>query len=473
LRNSLGNSFNIPAVKALQFVGLERFTEMAKRAGLQFPLGDPIERQAGLPTALGAVEVRLFDMVGAYAMLANNGRRVDPYAIVYIEDSKGNEIYRADTSPEGVQVVRPEYAYLMTHILSDPEARAYEFGYGPPLELSSGRPAAVKTGTTNENRDVWTIGYTPQRVVGVWVGNTDNRPMYGVIGYTGAAPIWNQVMEAAHQDQPIEQFIPPPGIIQAEVCNDSGAQPSPACAGNTHVDVFASSAPPPPPEQDSYRQLEVDGYTGKLVNEYCRDDVEVRNFLNISDPAAYNWINNTAEGAAWAQSRGLEVPVMPPPTEYCSPNETRPYVVLSYPAEGMTVQGVIPLQGAITMDNFSRYEVRYGVSHDPEAFSQPVIVDTNQRPTGESMLGEFDTRTVENGPYTLRLVAIDNFGRDVVREVHITINNPEPTPEPVPTATTAPPLPGFDQGATPVPGGNLVPTAAPTLTPTWTLTPTP
>jgi len=484
-REALGNSLNVPAVKVLQQAGLLRFTEMATRFGIRFPLGNPVERNAGLPTALGAVEVRLFDMVNAYATLANNGRRVDPYSILFIEDSKGNEIYRADTSPRGDQIVQPELAYLITSILSDNEARAAEFGRGWPLEMQGGRIAAVKTGTTDDSRDIWTLGYTPQLAVGVWVGNTDNRPMYGITGYGGAAPIWNTVMETAHQGLPIEQFNPPGNLMQMEVCADSGAQPSAACAGRTRWEIFASSAPPPGPNQDAFRTVEVDSYTGKLVNDYCRDEVETRSFLAIDDPTAYNWINNTGEGNAWAQARGLQLPVMPPPTEFCDPNQPRPVVVLNFPGENMTVEGVLPLRGAITMPDFNRYEVRLGTGHNATAFDNPIIVEQVQWPQGESVLGQFDTRNYPNGPYTIRLVVIDGYGRDVVRTVNITINNPQPTPEPTafPTATPAPTLtlpgpPPEQMGidAAPTADPNLLfatPTLAPTLTPTWTLTPTP
>lgn len=480
VRYALGNSLNIPAVKVLERTGIERFTALAKRVGLTFPLGDPVERQAGLPTALGAVEVRPFDMVSAFAMLANNGRRVEPYSILYIEDSDGNEIYRANTSPQGLQVVSPEYAYLITNILSDNEARAAEFGRGQPMELSGGRPAAIKTGTSGSDYvyDMWAIGYTPQYVTGVWVGNTDDSPVSGsVSGYYTAAPIWNRVMEAAHQGQPIQQFTEPPGIVRVEVCADSGTQPSAACAGRTRTEIFAQNALPPAADRDIFRELRVDGYTGKIANQYCQDDVETRIFVAISDPGAYDWINNGG-GASWATSRGLELPVQPPPTEECSPNDPRPFVVLSSPAENQTVQGTIQLRGAVTMPDFNRYEIRYGVSHQPQAFSQPVIVETQQRPEGESVLGEFDTRQLENGQYTLRLVAIDAFGRDVIRDVHIIVDNPQPTATPEPTLA---PTPTLDPNAfaTPLPEGFVpqevfpTPTLEPTLTPTWTLTPTP
>ena len=477
LRASLANSLNVPAVKALNDIGLLRFTEVATNMGLQFPLGNPVERSAGLPTALGAVEVRLFDMVRAYATFANRGVEVTPYSIVRIEDSKGNLVFESKPNEEAQQIAPPEYAYLITSILSDNEARAPEFGRGWPLELQNGRIAAVKTGTTDDSRDIWTIGYTPQLAVGVWVGNSDNRPMYGISGYGGAAPIWNEVMESAHAGLAVQQFEQPPNLVQVEVCNDSGTQPSQFCAGRTHWDIFAASAPPPSPDQDIFRKLQVDGYTNRLVNDSCRDDVEERTFLAIDDPTAYDWINNTGEGNAWAANRGIDVPVMPPPTESCDPNQPRPTVVISFPPDNMTgVEGTLPIRGQISMPDFNRYEVRYGVSHDPQAFSQPLAVETVQQPNADSPLAQIDTRQFENGPYTIRLTAIDNFGRSVTRDVRITVNNPAPTAQPtsMPTPTLAPsPTPGA-AGATPQPG-NIVPqpTLAPTLTPTWTLTPTP
>ncbi len=459
VRQALAQSLNIPAVKALQFVGLLRFTELATRMGIEFPGGNPVETDAGLPTALGAVDVQLFDLTAAYATLANSGRKVEPYSIVFIEDSKGNSIYQAEPNTNPEQIVPPEFAYLVTNILSDREARAAEFGYGWPMELAGGRAAAVKTGTSNDSRDVWTIGYTPQLTVGVWVGTTDNDPMYNptgyptyyLTGYYGAAPVWNEVMEAALANVPPEPFAQPPNIIQVAVCEDSGTVPSPACEGRTHVEIFASSAPPPPADQDIFRVLEVDGYTGKLVNDTCRDDVETRVYLVVDDPSAYEWINSTEEGRTWAEQRGIEVPVSPPPTEYCDPNEPRPYVVVSYPTAGMNVQGVLEVRGTVIMPNFHHYEIRYGIGQEPDVFSDPLITETSGKPEANSLLGLFDTQTLQNGPYTLRLVVYDNQGRSVKRDVPIIVNNPQsPTSAPIMT-------PAF--------GGMLTPTLAPTLTP--------
>ncbi len=464
VRHALGNSINIPAVKAMNFTGVERFMDMANRFGLEFPLGDPIALNAGLTTALGAVEVRLFDMTSAYATLASNGRRVDPYAILYIQDSKGNEIYHADTAPEGLQVISPEYAYLMTDILSDSDARAFEFGYGWPLDMTDGRPAAVKTGTTNDSRDIWTIGYTPDYAVGVWVGNSDNRPMYGAIGYSGAAPIWNDVMTTAHQGVTVKQFGRPANISEKQVCDDSGAEPSEGCDGRVHTDIFANTAPPPTSDKDIFRALQIDEFTGKLANQSCADDVKTVNFVVIDDPTAVTWINTTSDGNAWATQRNIQTPITQPPTDYCDPSQPRPYVVISNPVQDATVQGVLTMFGTVNVPNFHHYEIRYGVTFTPTTFSDPLVVQTTQWTQPDSPLGQFDTRALQNGQYTLRLIAYDTQGHSVTRDIRINVVNAQATPVPsIPTA--APTLTPAVPDAFPTPA---VVTPAPGLAPTWT-----
>ncbi|MBI4769196.1 MAG: hypothetical protein HY784_01980 [Chloroflexi bacterium] len=146
----------------------------------------------GLSLTLGGGEVSPLELTAAYAAFANGGLRVPPVAILRISDYKGREVLKY-TPPPGAPVVRPEHAYLISNILSDNNARQPSFGQNNPLNLTF--PAAAKTGTTNDFRDNWTVGYTPVLAVGVWVGNADNSPMAeGVSGLTGAAPIWAAFM---------------------------------------------------------------------------------------------------------------------------------------------------------------------------------------------------------------------------------------------------------------------------------------
>ncbi|MCD4687315.1 MAG: penicillin-binding protein, partial [Anaerolineae bacterium] len=445
VRAALGNSLNIPAVKTLEFTGIFRFTELMVRAGVVFPGGNPVEVGAGLPVALGAQDVQLFELTAAYAMLANEGRKVDPYSIIMIEDGDQNVIYQA-TASQGEQVVDPEYAYLITDILTDTEARASTFGYGAPMNLAGGRPAAAKTGTSNDSKDVWTLGYTPQLAVGVWIGNTENEPMYNpgartpyLTGYLGAAPLWNKIMETAHATLPVQPFSPPPGVFQDTVCADSGTQPSAGCETRTTTEIFAVNAPPPPAEGDIFQTLQVDTFTDTLATADCMEFAETRTYLVLDDPFAYDWINSTAEGQNWANERGIETPVQQPPTATCDPNVQRPYVTITFPMENTTVSGVLDVRGTIIMPDFYLYEIRYGIGHNPDQFSPPLVTQSVPKTDTNALLGQLDTNSLANGPYTLQLVVLDRNARSVTQNVHITVNNTAAPPA-LPTPTLAPTL---------------------------------
>ncbi len=277
LRAALANSYNIPAVKTLDAIGINALIEQANALGIPWQVsggrsqgtggrgqesgvrsqGSGVRDQEsdvldatfdtpdstsryGLSLTLGGGEVRLLDLTAAYAAFANGGRRVTPYAIERIETLAGkivldNSAKQPITTPgtatahdpqsaiPNPQSLDPRVAFLITDILSDNNARLPAFGSGNVLEL--GRPAAVKTGTTTDWRDNWTVGYTPELVTGVWVGNADNAPMKDVSGISGAAPIWRDFMRAVLRDVPPGAFPVPDGLVQVEVCADSGLLP--------------------------------------------------------------------------------------------------------------------------------------------------------------------------------------------------------------------------------------------------------
>ena len=195
-REALASSYNIPAVKVLQHVGLDRMIALARALGIS-TFGQP--DRYGLSLTLGGGEVRLLDMALAYSAFANGGLKIDPVAVLQVSDAQGKVLYRQTPQP-GQRVLDPRVAYLITSILSDNKARAPAFGEYSMLRLN--RPAAAKTGTTTDWRDNWTIGYTPDLVTGVWVGNADNKPMERVSGVTGAGPIWHDFMQEALKGRP-------------------------------------------------------------------------------------------------------------------------------------------------------------------------------------------------------------------------------------------------------------------------------
>ncbi|RME78642.1 MAG: PBP1A family penicillin-binding protein, partial [Chloroflexi bacterium] len=221
LRQSLASSYNLAAVKVLNHIGLEAMTDLSRRLGITtFD-----NRNFGLALTLGGGEVRLLELTAAYAAFAARGRRVEPVAITRVTDHQGRVLYESPKNLNpGPQVLDERVAYLITDILSDNYARRSTFGENSPLRLS--RPAAAKTGTTQDWRDNWTVGYTPDVVVGVWVGNADNEPMRHVTGVTGAAPIWHDVMEELHKGRPVRTFSRPDGIVEQTVCADNGLLPA-------------------------------------------------------------------------------------------------------------------------------------------------------------------------------------------------------------------------------------------------------
>jgi 1A family penicillin-binding protein len=225
LRQALASSYNLVAVKVLDHVGIDAMAAQARAMGIttfdDAGSGESGDR-FGLALTLGGGEVRLLELTGAYGAFANGGRRVEPVLITRVEDSGGQVLKVWETSP-GERVMDERVAYLISDILSDEFARIPTFGEWNALNLT--RPAAVKTGTTTDWRDNWTVGYTPDLVVGVWAGNANNEPMEHVSGVTGAAPMWHDVMEALHKGRPVREFVEPEGMVRVTVCADSGLLP--------------------------------------------------------------------------------------------------------------------------------------------------------------------------------------------------------------------------------------------------------
>ena len=258
VRNAIANSFNIPAVDTIEYVGIPNVLNMAGRLGLSSIANQPLSKM-GPSLALGAKEVSLLGLTGAYATFANQGVRVPPVSVLEITDNQGRVLYHYNENhPYGARAVSPEVAFMMSSVLSDRAARYHEFGPGNPLELD--RPAAAKTGTTNSFVDNWTMGYTPYLATGVWVGNSDNSAMdNGVIGITGAGPIWHDIMEYASQryNYPADDFSAPDNVHMGTVSALTGLVPrageptvSDWFIDGTRPTIVGQYTPPPTSEND-------------------------------------------------------------------------------------------------------------------------------------------------------------------------------------------------------------------------------
>ncbi len=292
-REALASSLNIPAVVTLDHVGVPALIDLLNRAGVSTLARNP---NLDLSVTLGGGEVRLLDLTAAYSIFANGGARIDPVYLLRVEARGGGTLYEWRGASSRTQVIDARVAFLITDILSDDHARILGFGRGSMLNI--GRPAAAKTGTTTNFRDNWVVGYTPNLVVGVWVGNADNSPMVDVTGISGAAPIWNAFMRAALRGQPELSFRPPPGLIRVEVCELSGLLPTPVCP-RRRLEWFIEGTQPV--ETDTFYQVfTIDRATGQLASAETPPERRIERVFTVLPQEARDW--------------GIRSGIVPPPS---------------------------------------------------------------------------------------------------------------------------------------------------------------
>ncbi len=277
VRNALGNSYNIPAVKVLAINGVGEMIKKARDMGIT-TFED--EARYGLSLTLGGGEVRMTDMATAFGVFANEGLRQDVVSVLKIEDSEGRTIEEFKQKA-GRRVLSREVSFLISSILSDNGARSAAFGANSLLKID-GKTVAVKTGTTDDKRDNWTIGYTPSYLVGVWVGNNDNTPMNPAItsGITGATPIWNQIVKEVLKDKINEAFKVPSGVVGLETCSVTGGAKNEKCSGRFEYFLAGTE-----PKKDTFAKAKVwvDKTTGQVV-EPGSPNAEEKEEVVVKDP---------------------------------------------------------------------------------------------------------------------------------------------------------------------------------------------
>lgn len=309
IRYALANSYNIPAVKVLALNGIDNFISFARKMGIS-NWGD--SANYGLSLTLGGGEVTMTDMATAFGVFANSGTKVPLQSILKVETYTGEifEEYRPDetalfvennieTKPGESQnenfpkILSHQTSYIISHILSDNSARAAAFGTNSVLNIP-GHRVAVKTGTTNNLRDNWTIGYTPNLLVATWVGNNDNSPMsYVASGVTGASPIWQDLMRYALSDNDsLDLDEAPEGVTGSQICTDSGTLPSAESPCITRFELFLTGTIPqvntisrrtiwinrdtkrPPKNEEEFGNIEEQEHlvaSDPFVTDYCID----------------------------------------------------------------------------------------------------------------------------------------------------------------------------------------------------------
>jgi len=323
LRSSLGSSLNITAVKLLSLVGVEDMLEQAYSMGLETLEPSPENMSRfGLAVTLGGGEVRLLDLVTAYSSFANLGSKVEPVSLLKVQDRNDKTMFE-HRPVAGKKVIDEKAAFLINDVLSDNSARLLSFGTNSLLNMGT-RSIAVKTGTTNDRRDNWTIGWSTNAIVGVWVGNNDNSAMKNVAsGVTGASPIWRRIQLLMWEREAGEDFAPPSGVESVFVDAVSGYPEHDDFPSKSEY-VMAGSLPSLP--DPIHTKLKLCHGEDKLatLSQIASDDYHEKEYFIFKeeDPfAGSGQPNRWQEGIdAWLSSQGDER--YHPPTDTCGEGES-------------------------------------------------------------------------------------------------------------------------------------------------------
>ena len=469
VRTALANSYNIPAVKALQFVGIyddpdvpgeDGVINFAERMGITTLTRDDY----GMSLTLGGGEVTLLEMTSAFSIFARNGSKIDPVAITRIEDYQGNVIFEAKEQT-GERVISAEHAFLINSILSDTKARVPMFGTNSILNLSF--EAAAKTGTTNDFKDNWTLGYNPDLAVGVWVGNADNSAMENTTGVSGAAPIWAEFMTYAvpylTDDNPSD-FVRPNGIVDTVICSLSGAEPSAFCPGQ-RSEVFDEKEPPLSKEDDLWKIARIDTWTNLAYSSACPGYAKDKYVLNVTDPWAIKWLTENSTGQAWVKKYwtvGTDLSFVT--TQVCTADDSRPTLIFVGLDDGQTIMAdSVDVYAVINAtSNFKNFTLEYGVGEDPAVWTTLVSPGGSPSEATQKLI-HWDIKGIPSGIVTLRLTMSSTAGGYAQKLLRLNLLQPTLTPSSTPTVTTTPTL-------TTTPTVTSTPTVTETPTPTETAT---
>lgn len=311
MRYALGNSYNITAVKMLAINGVKNVMDLGYRMGLT--TWEPTEENVnnvGLSLTLGGREARLLDLTTAFGVFANGGKKQEPISVLKVTDNKDKTLYEFRES-EGVKIMDEGVSFLIADILSDNGARTAAFGSNSILNVP-GKTVAVKTGTTDEKRDNWAVGFTPSVVVGVWVGNNNNAQMNPAIasGITGASPIWQKTMIAALKDKSNEPFNKPNNVISLDVDGLMGGLPKDGSP--TRKEYFIKGSEPTKVSDTYQRQRVCKNNPHRLAND--GEDAEDRDVIVLKedDPTGANkwqagidqWVLTSADSRFVGITRG-------------------------------------------------------------------------------------------------------------------------------------------------------------------------
>lgn len=402
MRTALSNSLNIPAVKTLALVSVPEALKTAKDLGIT-TLNQP--ERYGLALVLGGGEVKPIEMAGAFGAFSDNGTYHQPTSILKVEDSKGKVLYEYKPEDNKFQAVDPQVAYEISNILDDDQARQMIFGSNNALDFGENYHVAVKTGTTQEFHDAWTIGYSTKIATAVWVGNNDNTKMSsGADGSVVAAPIFHTYMANFSDNK--DDFVRPAGIAEVTVEKYSNKLPS-QYSRDLVKDIFTSWQVPT--EKDDVNVILRVNKTNNLIatDSTPAELIEEKLFANIHNewgPAWKEHMNWEGPVRAWADASGLPLPTTNSDQSY----SRRPEIKISSPVDGATVSGSV----SVSVNASSEQGVK-NVSY--------FIDDTGAASSGSSPYNaSFDSSKFSNGGHKLTARLYDN--NDVTAEGSVQIN---------------------------------------------------
>lgn len=434
VRNSLGSSLNIPAVKSLAIVSVKDFLQNAYDMG--FPTLKPTDenlRNFGLSATLGGAEVHLIDTVSSYSAFANGGTKIEPVSILKVTDKDGH-VLREFKSVQGRHVMSEEEAFLINDVLSDNNARLMAFG--PNSLLNAGKGIAVKTGTTNDQKDNWTIGWGHDMIIGTWVGNSDNTPMKKVAsGITGASPIWRNILNAMIKSgYKTPDWTPPAGIEQVEVDAISGYPKHDDFP--TRQDYAIKGTLPALPDQ-IHAKLKLCRGENKLATDakVVAGDYDEKEFVTLkeNDPYSDDGKNRWQDAInAWIAGQPDEK--YKAPTEYCG-DSSDTSVKFNQPQDQQT---------------YSTEDINVKIAADSGDGIEKIElwVDGGLKETINSKSYE-GTIKLPGGRHQLYAKAKSHAGKEATSDtIHIGTGgqdwrepSPQPTPQPSPTPAVPTPVP--------------------------------
>ena len=432
VRSALGNSLNIPPIKAAQTVGVDAVVAQAKKMGFTSLTGN-----YGPAIATGGVDLTQIDMVYGYSVLANNGvmngqeplvkhrsgeRTIDPISILKVTDAGGRVRFDVEQRRRSERIVSPEYTYLITSILTDGSSQCLTFGCGGISVL--GGAAAVKTGTSEpfdaesadagKIGDTWGFGYTPDIVVGVWSGNSDNTPIVNLLSTSISFRAMRDILVASYHGAAPTPFSRPEGVVNAQVCLPSGLKPTSLCGRVSSGDLVTKDQVPTR-EDDWWKLVKIDTRNNLLAGpntppQFTEERAmlvppesekgRLTEFQDAGYPIAPTEVSNAIGGIS---SGGSDLSAL----------------IVSPPA-GANLTGTTQIIGRAASEQFEGYKVEYGVGTSPRTWRR---IFESSRPVESGTLTLWDVSGIEPGVYTIRLVVSDDRRGNITSTVTVMIGN--------------------------------------------------